>query len=502
MPPTTLNNVNDILLSIMAISPPKMATSIMATCRLLYHDGAKVILQSPVNLDGSEKEALALLRFVQAENLSRCPYVRALHIVMDTVPPSVAKILANVVPRLTGLERLALVGEQIFESYPHLLSLFASLRSVKTLLVLDAGARCCQLIRTLRSRLVSAKIHFEREQAAMLSLTASTHPVLLLAKSAATLESLSCGFLGNPDPHLTFFPPKTTYPKLRSLALSHSVYPDPVPFIRAAPNLAHLALESSMLTDLTPSSFHLQIAEMQRAMNLELQGGTPAMPFPMPVEAGAGDVPCRWAHLQTFTGRVVDLHLQLFFKGQPLTDALGAGCDLRAALKSKGAAGVTRLVVQLDVMAGDREMDVGRALDDLASAIAGLNLVHFQLGVQDGGLSPAAAEPYQHAAPNASSSSTGSESAHASACTCSAPVDRASLNVAERALDELDVHEYAKRLLGSLPSLYDAVPAVAAILGKGGEAMLCTGGEIVYREIAAAEFERTKAKIIQRHAAW
>ena len=385
----------------MAISSPKTATSIMATCRLLYHDGAKVILQSPVELDGSEKEALAVLRFVQAENLSRCPYVRGLHIVMDTVPPSVAKILANIVPRLTGLERLALVGEQIFVSYPHLLSLFASLRSVKTLLVIDAGARCCQLIRTLRSRLVSAKIHFEREQAAMLSLASSTHPILLLEKSAATLESLSCGFLGNPDPTLTFFPPKTTYPRLRCLTLSHTAYPDPVPFIRAAPNLVHLALESSLLTSLAPSSFHMQIVGMQRAMTLELQGDAQALPFPMPVEpgaGGAGGAACRWAHLQTFAGRVVDLwmlglacripellltdapavrppraltealeharprHLQLFFTGQPLTDVLGAGCDFRAALKSKGAAGVTRLVVQLEVMPEDREMDVGRAL--------------------------------------------------------------------------------------------------------------------------------------------
>ena len=149
---------------------------------------------------------------------------------------------------------------------------------------------------------------------------------------------------------------------------------------------------------------------------------------------------------------------------------------------------------------------------------AGLKLVHFQLGVQDGGLSPAAdAEPQQHAAPDAStsSSSTGSESAHASASTSSAPVDRASLNVAERTLDELDVHAYAKRLLGSLPSLHDAIVRIdrprrcggsqrAAILGKGGEAMLCTEGEIVYREIAREEFERTRATIMEQltQAGW
>ena len=70
------------------------------------------------------------------------------------------------------------------------------------------------------------------------------------------------------------------------------------------------------------------------------------------------------------------------------------------------------------------------------------------------------------------------------------------------------MHEYAKRLLGSLPSLHDAIVQVdpppwcggsqrSAILGKGCEAMLCTGGEIVYREIVRAEFERIRATMIQ-----
>ena len=127
---------------------------------------------------------------------------------------------------------------------------------------------------------------------------------------------------------------------------------------------------------------------MQRAMTLELQGDTPGVPFPMPVEAGAGGggAACRWAHLQTFAGRVVDLwmlglacripellltdapaarpplaltealeharprHLQLFFTGQPLTDVLGPGCDFPAALKSKGAAGVTRRTLNVKLV--------------------------------------------------------------------------------------------------------------------------------------------------------
>ena len=54
----------DTLLAILSLSPPKTATSMMETCRFLYHEGAKVILQQPVHLSRPENEILALLRII------------------------------------------------------------------------------------------------------------------------------------------------------------------------------------------------------------------------------------------------------------------------------------------------------------------------------------------------------------------------------------------------------------------------------------------------------
>ncbi len=370
---TTALNI-DILLEILSISPPNTATSIMATCRILYHEGAKVVLRSPVDLDGSEEEALARLRFVQAENLSRCPYVRALAIVMRTVPDSVAKILTELVPRMTRLQRLGLAGDQIFESYPHLLPTFASLRSVKTLLVVNAGEQCCEMIRTFQSEVVSAAISFHPIQAAILSLSMLCHPIVMLKRSAATLQTLSCEFLCNINLKLVVSPSQIAYPNLRTLSFTNSIYFNPAPFIRAAPNLAHLIVDRTIV----PESGLLSRTDLQRATNLQLQDGS-----------------TQWKYLLDFTGRVVDLwmlglacriphlilqdapaarpslaltevleyarpmHLQISYRDS-LSEVLVT--DLLGALRSEGAAGLKRLIVVVDLTAADRGLDVGRAL--------------------------------------------------------------------------------------------------------------------------------------------
>ena len=77
-------------------------------------------------------------------------------------------------------------------------------------------------------------------------------------------------------------------------------------------------------------------------------------------------------------------------------------------------------------------------------------------------------------------------------------MDRASLNVAERTLDDFDVHEYTKRLLGSIPSVTTAAVQICRPQRCGGSqrfGILCLsrrgGGELLYHEITAAQYERT-----------
>lgn len=216
---------------------------------------------------------------------------------MDTLPESVTKILAMLVPRMTGLERLSLSREPIFTSYSRLLPAFVSLCSVRIPVVLDAGARCCEPIRTLRWKLVIAKIHFNRSQAATPSLSADTHPIVILQRSATTLQSLSCSCLCNTNPELAFFPPEIPYPNLRTLTLVDSLYPDPVPFVCAAPNLAHLTMENEIVLR---GGHPVHVTEIQRGMNLQLQAGDGG-------SFGADSTPAQWKHMRSFTGCVVDL---------------------------------------------------------------------------------------------------------------------------------------------------------------------------------------------------
>ncbi len=395
---TPLNS--DILISILSLSLPKAATSIMATCRFLYHEGAKVVLQQPVVLDGSEQRALSLLRFLQAENLSRCSYVRALQIFTDPVPESVAKTLVDIVPRMSNLVRLWLRGEISFVVYPYLLPAFASLRSVKVLMIVDVGARSCEMIRTLQSELVVASIlyqwagQFGTGISPAQSFIASRHPLQLLQRSASTLQELMCGFWCDAytETGALIPPPEIIYPEVRRLILSKNSALSPIPYIRALPNLTHLNAESHH--DVLMEYGQLGISRTQRQKNLMVQSLIASNGNRLTDD---GEPPV-WKHIKSYVGPVSDLwalgiafpiprlsitdvpgvrsplaltevlacarptHLTITFENQPFTSVLQS--DALSALRSGGASGLTSLGLVFDLMAGDvdRNLDIGQTL--------------------------------------------------------------------------------------------------------------------------------------------
>ncbi|KAI1781745.1 hypothetical protein LXA43DRAFT_629381 [Ganoderma leucocontextum] len=513
---TPLNN--DILLSILSVSPPKIATSIMATCSFLYHEGAKIILQDPVQLFGSEEEALALLRFVQAEDLSRCSYVRRLHIV--TLPESVAQILADLVPRMTGLKQLSLArAEEMLESYPYLLPTFAALRSLTTLVIVAyVGERCSEMIRTLQSELVSASIHFPPSDSLDLSLAAASHPILMLQRSASTLEQLSCACLFDTTPETIFSPLKVIYPKLRTLILRERFPPNPLPLIKAFPNLVHIVVESTLARE--GGAMH----QLQREVMLGLQ---------RPSKDGQ---PFGWKHLQSFTGHVVDLWVlglacripRLCLEDAPsehpplaLTDVLTYArptlltitfdnhtfIDILAgfldALRSDGASGLRSLAFVIDLMAGDRDLDVGHALINLESALVGLQLSSLAFSVRDVALAPE----------NASSPAEGTNAHFTHGTQPAETTQRAGydsgqsappLSLAERTLNDFDVQAFVHRLLTAIPTIQNAMVVIERPGRCGGSlragysckresravAPMYTGGDIVYREASGLNVER------------
>ena len=140
----------------------------MATCNFLYLEGAKIILRdTPMSFDEgtSEIKALSVLRFIQAEDLSRCSCIRTLHVIMPFVPETIANALIQLVPRMTSLKVPFVAVESALKSHPDLLPAFSSLRNVQNLLVANAGERSLELLRTIQSPLVEAEIYFTSKPA-------------------------------------------------------------------------------------------------------------------------------------------------------------------------------------------------------------------------------------------------------------------------------------------------------------------------------------------------
>ena len=372
---------NDILLHVVSVSPPNIATSIMATCRDLYHEGAKLVLQHPIILDGPEEKALSLMRFIQAEDLSRCFYVRRFLVEIDPMPKSIATSLISILFRMTSLEHLTIGAENMMESFPALLPAFAAIRSLKSLSLIGIGKHSIRFLETLQSKLVSANLYFTTEGSSRnLSLSGNTHPIFMLERSASTLEQLTCVSWFDKIPERHFMRSHTTYPKMRSLTLTHCVVTSPIPYIRAFPNLEFLVVNSDSSDE--PSG-PLNLSQFQRSLNIIFQDPSDAVVW-------------KWHQLGSFTGRLIDLwnlgilcpirHLTLDdapdarppdaltdvlesaspqllvlnFRGSPFKDVLSS--DFLSALRTKGAAQIRRLVVMIDMMAEDREVDVAKAM--------------------------------------------------------------------------------------------------------------------------------------------
>ncbi|PIL37631.1 hypothetical protein GSI_01325 [Ganoderma sinense ZZ0214-1] len=256
----------------------------MATCHLLYHEGAKIILRdTPVSFDEkmSEGKALALLRFIQAEHLSRCSHIRKLHVLMPTLPDILAKALVQLVPRMSSLKILVVAIEDALESHPDLLLVFSSLRSVDNLAVVNSGERSCELVRAFQSPLVDAKIYFNptgRHSLADLSSKTPCHPLVMLQHSASTLTTLVAGFFVDSNIRLVFVrPPDVVYPALHTLVLRDCSSLSLAPYVRCCPNLAHLCVKYQ---DQSPWDDHFHagpgpipgsgLSAIQREMNLTL----------------------------------------------------------------------------------------------------------------------------------------------------------------------------------------------------------------------------------------
>ncbi|KAM5543641.1 hypothetical protein V8D89_002892 [Ganoderma adspersum] len=451
----------DILLSILSRSPPKTATSMMATCHFLYHEGAKYIFQQHISLAGSEREVLSLLCFIQAEDLSRCPYVRDLSIPISITSEAIATALSVVVPRMSNIAVLHLNGEHPFGTFPYLLPVFASIRSLKTLTLSEAG--------------IGSSSRRKYPVQLLLKLQKIHPPITSITAIHLYPPEMKCAFWDETNVGIeAVMSSPIIYPNVRNLVLEgHGFVPCLPPYIRAFPNLVHLKVEGNC-------SFLEDVPQMQLPQNQQ----TNAM-----LQGLAGQ-PLRWRHIQTFSGTLPNLrvlripfpiprlyftkfefgtiwafrapirmtevlasarpvHLSISFEDRPFSVSICP--EFLAALASEGASRLQSLTVTIELMAADVDsgFDVRVFWTTIENIFSRLPLSDLNIVMRDISLRPSASE--NAALP----SSDGMDQ------RVSQGEHRTPFTLAECTLEAFDVRAFVSRLSAFIPTLHNAVVSVS-----------------------------------------
>ncbi|KAI1782463.1 hypothetical protein LXA43DRAFT_1143633 [Ganoderma leucocontextum] len=388
---TSMKLTYDTLLHVISLSRyAKDAVQLMATCRVLYHEGPKIALKKTVFISTAEQLA-SFFKFLRADNSSRCRYLRQLELRACSPDPDVVQELIETLPLLTGIEYLRLVeAEELLDLHPDLSPAFSALTNLRHINFSGVKGGTCALLLRLRSPLISANLSFVSDDDQKLwdylddDEWERCHPATLLDKFASTLEELQC--------------------------LSIELHDFPLwvdAFIRACPTLP--------TSSSTPSSgilgeFNLRALQGSHDTNVGQQL--------RPVDSCG-----TWAHLEHFSGCLVDLYaigLISHIHRVTIVDRLDDGprTDILATvlryarplhLKLEGITGsmlgdadrgfISMLhegscsnLLNLDVCIhfgeDDREKDLSAVIDDLASALAGLPLKFLKLKFETYDLDP------------------------------------------------------------------------------------------------------------------
>ena len=276
---------------------------LVATCRVLYHEGAKFALRKPI-LIFNEEQLVLFLRFLRAEDLSRCQHLRQLELWSFSKELEGIQVFIDTLPHLVNLESLRLAtAEELLQHHladslePALLPPLAALTNLRHLSLSEANIITCSLLSSLQSPLVSFRIDFLLDDDMMLwggidrDGWSKYHPIMLLANFAPTLQELRCicWYTNGND-----IPPENlkVYPNMRRFSIDvHGPFPLRIdPFIRAFPNLTDLHVCTD-LYGVRYSGGARQLHDSNVARLLD----------PL-------DTCGVWAHLEHFSGTLVDLY--------------------------------------------------------------------------------------------------------------------------------------------------------------------------------------------------
>ncbi|PIL30601.1 hypothetical protein GSI_07302 [Ganoderma sinense ZZ0214-1] len=456
----------DILLHIISLySSAGQAVPLIATCRVLYHEGAKIALKKPVTISGAAQLAL-FLKFLHAENSSRCQHLKQLELGGFRVEAELVQGLLETLPLLVGLQKLRLVNaEELLTSDPAIPTTFAALTSLRDSPLVSVAVDCITDFDDDSAELWDRLTYAEWP---------NYHPMALLANVSPTLEELqcvACSTISDWDVAV----PTTVYPNMRKLSIEIHELPLRIdPFIRAFPNLTNLNVRTQHCYD------HLDLEDLRTSHE-----GNVGQQL-----ASCGT----WTHLEHFTGALVDLYaigltcrigritltdnvkdelgldmlatvlryarpLHLKFRGISYSLLEDSQPGFISMLRSEGASDLVNLDMCINFREEDWDKDWRITVDNLVSALTALRLKFLALRFDTPDLDLSPMEKYalelsvrlcEYLLPMAGNFQT-----------MRAPLDTAKL------LSSLDVDALVARL-ESIPSL-EAALVVLPGSGTGGE---------------------------------
>ncbi|RDX49769.1 hypothetical protein OH76DRAFT_511360 [Lentinus brumalis] len=301
-PPPALNY--DVLLNVITQSRSlQTSLAIVSTCRVLYHDGARILLGKPITLS-TEPGLRSFLYFLRSAPLSRPQHLRDLSLHMSDIQPKLARRLGRICPSMTGLESLSMwFPERILASDPGLVAGLAKLDSLTRLSLSCSGTLVCTLLRLLHAplKIISlswgyddfsppGRIYWETVDE---DDWPEHHPTILLENFANTLEELTCQWWYTGEEYIR---PRKTFPRLQRLSIEHvdSVYV--APYVQAFPNLAQVSV-------LTYIEENMSCDEVDEDLEENHELNVSRQLLPASVHGGT------WEYMEEFEGSFVDFYV-------------------------------------------------------------------------------------------------------------------------------------------------------------------------------------------------
>ncbi|KAI0721293.1 hypothetical protein C8T65DRAFT_724568 [Cerioporus squamosus] len=233
----------DVLYAIATFSGPHEVTVLMRTCRFLYHEGAKILLWRGPWLDGP-KTLASFVKFMDAEELSRCQHLRSLSIVgfwepgtlVDGAGQALAGLLgANSFQSLTCLYLSR--AEVVFQHTQDLIAAFAKLPSLKAITLVGCGDLSTAFLRALKSKLTFVELVYVTNFDLGTPARSDLHPLVALQNVRETLRKLHMAELTSFLGHTLSLQP---YPNLEVLVIERTDCPVLGPYISSCPHVKKL----------------------------------------------------------------------------------------------------------------------------------------------------------------------------------------------------------------------------------------------------------------------